>query len=76
MQQNLKIVSLRSDENLILVKGAVPGAKDGWVLINDAVKRARHADAPYPGAVKVTSVPEVVSEASADEVSATTENKE
>ena len=79
-QQNLEIVSTNADEGIILVKGAVPGAKNGWVLINDAVKKARHVDAPYPGAVKVISVPETVSDVLVDEVSAETpaitENKE
>jgi len=34
----------------LLVKGAVPGSKGGYVLVRDAVKRARHADAPFPTA--------------------------
>ena len=36
--QNLQIVEVRPDENLILVKGAVPGPKNGLVLIRQAVK--------------------------------------
>ena len=58
-QQNLEIVSTNADEGIILVKGAVPGAKNGWVLVNDAVKKERHADAPYPGSVKASPAPEV-----------------
>lgn len=36
--QNLQIVEVRPDENLILVRGAVPGPKNGLVLIRQAVK--------------------------------------
>ncbi len=36
--QNLQIVEVRPEENLILVKGAVPGPKNGLVLIRQAVK--------------------------------------
>jgi large subunit ribosomal protein L3 len=37
---------------LILIKGAVPGPKSGWVLIKDAVKRALPDDAPRPAGLK------------------------
>ncbi len=37
--QNLKIVQVRPEENLILVKGSVPGAKGGIVTINEALKK-------------------------------------
>jgi large subunit ribosomal protein L3 len=37
--QNLKIVQVRPEENLILVKGSVPGAKGGIVVIKEALKR-------------------------------------
>ena len=36
--QNLKVVKIDSEKNLIAVKGAVPGAKDGIVFIRDSVK--------------------------------------
>jgi large subunit ribosomal protein L3 len=37
--QNLEVVDIRGDENLMLVKGAVPGAKDGLVILRPAAKR-------------------------------------
>ncbi len=46
--QNLEIVSTDEARGLILVRGAVPGAKGGWVLVCDAVKRAVPDDAPFP----------------------------
>ncbi len=36
--QNLKIVKIDSEKNLIAVKGAVPGAKNGIVFIRDSIK--------------------------------------
>jgi large subunit ribosomal protein L3 len=50
--QNLKIVKTDAERGLILVEGAVPGAKGGWILVRDAVKRALPKDAPKPAAVR------------------------
>ena len=36
--QNLKVVKIDREKNLIAVKGAIPGAKDGIVFIRDSVK--------------------------------------
>lgn len=46
--QNLEIVGVDLEDNLILVKGAVPGAKQGWVLISDAVKKPSPEGVPMP----------------------------
>ena len=35
---NLKVVKIDSEKNLIAIKGAIPGAKDGIVFIRDSVK--------------------------------------
>ena len=35
---NLKVVKIDSERNLIAVKGAVPGAKDGIVFLRNSVK--------------------------------------
>lgn len=42
--QNLKVVDIRPDQNLILIKGAVPGANNGTVIIQKAVKKAVNKD--------------------------------
>lgn len=55
--QNLEIIAVDLEDNLVLVKGAVPGARSGWVLINDAVKRPRHAEAPMPAGLKESAKP-------------------
>ena len=49
--QNLEIVAIDEEDNLVLVKGAVPGARSGWVLINDAVKKKMPEDLPFPAAL-------------------------
>nr|WP_321444191.1 50S ribosomal protein L3 [uncultured Cohaesibacter sp.] len=55
--QNLKVVKTDADRGLVLVQGAVPGSKGGWILIKDAVKKARPAEAPLPGAVRAAEAP-------------------
>ena len=50
--QNLEVVQTDKDRGLILVRGAVPGTKGGWVLVRDAVKRALPEDAPKPGSFR------------------------
>ncbi|EHD14233.1 50S ribosomal protein L3 [Commensalibacter intestini A911] len=49
--QNLEIAAVDVEKNLIMIKGSVPGAKNGFVLVRDAIKKARHADAPFPAAL-------------------------
>jgi large subunit ribosomal protein L3 len=49
---NLEVVQIDPDRGLVLVRGAVPGAKGGWVLVRDAVKKALPKDAPKPGAFR------------------------
>ena len=51
--QNLEIHSTDADRGLILVAGAVPGAKGGYVLVSDAKKRPAPDGLPFPGAVRV-----------------------
>ncbi len=46
---NLKIVQTDVERGLLLIEGAVPGAKGGWITVRDAVKKALPKDAPKPG---------------------------
>ena len=55
--QNLKVIAVDVEDGLILVRGAVPGANKGWVLITDAVKRALPEDAPKPAGLKSDEKP-------------------
>jgi large subunit ribosomal protein L3 len=45
---NLEIAAVDPEKNLVMVRGSIPGAKNSVVLIRDAIKKARHGDAPYP----------------------------
>ncbi len=53
--QNLEIVRTDADRGLIMVKGAVPGSKGGWVTIKDAVKKAAPKDLPMPAAIRASA---------------------
>ncbi|WEK52775.1 MAG: 50S ribosomal protein L3 [Candidatus Kaistia colombiensis] len=62
--QNLKVVRTDVERGLIMVEGAVPGAKGGWIEVRDAVKRALPKDVPVPGAIrKLGAAAEVAVEA-------------
>ncbi len=50
--QNLEVVRTDADRGLIMVKGAVPGSKGGWVTIKDAVKKKLPDGVPFPAALK------------------------
>src|SRR3954470_1247270 len=53
--QNLEIAAVDAERGLIMVRGAVPGAKDGWVLVRDAIKRKAPEGLPYPAALLETA---------------------
>jgi large subunit ribosomal protein L3 len=53
--QNLEVVRTDADRGLIMVKGAVPGSKGGWVTIKDAVKKAAPANLPMPAAIRAAA---------------------
>ena len=46
--QNLEVVSVDDEEGIVLICGAVPGPKNGWVLISDAIKKAAPEGVPFP----------------------------
>ena len=50
--QNLQVVKVDSERGLIMIKGAVPGSKGGWVTVKDAVKKAAMDGVPYPAALR------------------------
>jgi large subunit ribosomal protein L3 len=49
---NLRVVKTDVERGLIMVRGAVPGSKGGWVLLRDAVKKAVPDDVPTPGSFR------------------------
>jgi large subunit ribosomal protein L3 len=70
--QNLRVVRADPERGLLLVEGAVPGAKGGWILVRDAVKRPLPADAPKPGKFRT---PEPLPEPAPAEAAAQGEKK-
>ena len=73
--QNLQVVRTDADRGLIMVKGAVPGSKGGWVTINDAVKKPAPDNVMLPAALKsdagaAAMVAEEAAEAAAAEAEA------
>ncbi|MGX7895742.1 50S ribosomal protein L3 [Tsuneonella sp. HG222] len=59
-QQNLEIVRTDAVRGLLFVKGSVPGSKNSWLLVRDAVKLPIPEGAPFPGAIleKKSTAPE------------------
>ena len=60
---NLKVVQTDVERGLILVEGAVPGSKGGWIRVRDAVKKPLPKEAPKPGKFKVAGGDQAPAEA-------------
>ena len=60
--QNIEVVAVDDDEGVVLLCGAVPGPKNGWVLISDAIKAKLPEDAPFPAGL-IVAVGEQAAEA-------------
>jgi large subunit ribosomal protein L3 len=50
---NLKVMQTDVERGLILVEGAVPGAKGGWITVRDAVKKTLPKEVPQPGKFRI-----------------------
>lgn len=55
--QNLQVVRTDAERGLLMIKGAVPGSKGGWVTIKDAVKKSAPEGVPTPAAIRATAAP-------------------
>jgi large subunit ribosomal protein L3 len=53
--QSLEVVSADAERGVLMLKGAVPGAKGGYVLVRDAVKRKPPDGLPFPAALRETT---------------------
>jgi large subunit ribosomal protein L3 len=71
--QNLQVIRTDADRGLIMVKGAVPGSKGGWVTVKDAVKKPFPAEAALPAALK-SAAAAAAAEAPAEEATDGGEN--
>ncbi len=74
--QNLQVVRTDDDQGVILIRGGIPGWKEGWVLISDAVKKAVPDDAPFPAGLRQSDEPEAepISEADSETQEAATDD--
>jgi large subunit ribosomal protein L3 len=64
--QNLEVVKTDADRGLIMIKGAVPGSKGGWVTVKDAVKKKMPDGVPFPAALKSAATEAPAAEAPAE----------
>ena len=65
--QNLEVVKTDAERGLLMIKGAVPGAKGSWIMVRDAIKKALPEGAPVPaglvaGAAAEAAAPEAAAE--------------
>ena len=56
---NLKVIQTDVERGLVMVQGAVPGSKGGWIFLRDAIKKAAHKDAPMPGKFRQTGAHDI-----------------
>lgn len=70
--QNLEVVKTDIDRGLIMIKGAVPGSKGGWVTVKDAVKKKAPEGLPFPAALRSQQAPAAVAQVEEAAVEATT----
>jgi large subunit ribosomal protein L3 len=50
--QSLVVVSADAERGVLMLRGAVPGSKGGYVLVKDAVKRRAPDGLPFPAALR------------------------
>ena len=48
---NVEVAAVDAERGLLMVRGSVPGAKDGYVMVRDAIKRKQPDGVPYPAAL-------------------------
>ncbi len=73
--QNLEVVKTDLDRGLIMVKGAVPGSRGGWVFLRDAIKKPLPEGVPTPAAIRQSAAP-AAQEAPAEGASTSDEKKD
>jgi large subunit ribosomal protein L3 len=71
---NLKVMQTDVERGLIMVEGAVPGVKGGWITVRDAVKKRLPEGVPKPGKFKLAEA--AAAPAAAKEEPAAAEQRE
>ncbi len=72
---NLKVMQTDVPRGLILVEGAVPGVKGGWITVRDAVKKKLPEEAPNPGKFKLSEAAAPAAESGGQEAPTPNEKK-
>lgn len=59
-QMSLKVVAVDEENDVVFIKGSVPGSENAWVTIRDAVKKMNKMPEglPYPAGLKQTNTPQ------------------
>lgn len=65
--QSLEVVSIDADRGIIMVKGAIPGSKGGYILVKDAMKKALPDNVPMPAGIRASQEDEAPVEEAAPE---------
>ena len=52
---NLEVAAVDVERNLLMIRGAIPGAKNDYIMVRDAIKKAPHAQAPFPAGLAQTA---------------------
>ena len=50
--QNLEVIQVRESENLLLIKGSIPGAEGDYIVIRESKKRPKGWKAPVSISLK------------------------
>ena len=64
--QNLEVVVTDLERGLVLVKGSVPGAKGGYVLVSDAKKKTLPESVPFPAGLRTAAATDEAADETAD----------
>jgi len=52
---NLRVISIDVENGLIAVEGAVPGSKNSWITVRDAIKKPLPKEVPMPAGLKAAA---------------------
>jgi large subunit ribosomal protein L3 len=73
---NLKVMQTDVERGLILVEGAVPGVKGGWIMVRDAVKKKLPDGVPRPGKFRLAEAASAEAAAPAADAEPAAQSKE
>ena len=54
---NVEVAMVDAERGLLMIKGSIPGGKNGWVTVRDAIKKPRPEGVAYPAALLAAAPP-------------------